>query len=127
MFKKRNSKLSFGLECALLLLAIFVFSWGLEGKLSQYQSHSIESSITSAMAKLAPEKRSALSVRSMEDQVRPRFTPESLLLAVFGFSLQGHDIASWRLDHPEPGPRTPGRYNLHSLDLMRRPPPPVLS
>jgi hypothetical protein len=126
MFKKRNPKVSFGLECALLLLAIFVFSWGLNGKLSQYYSDSTKPSITSA-TKLAPEKRSAFSAQSMEDHVRPRFTPESNLLVAFEFALQGHDIASWRLDHPEPGPSTPGRYNLHSLDLMRRPPPPILS
>ena len=123
--KRRNTIVPLALECALLFLAGSVFGWALQAKLSLYHTYSGESASTSYMAKLSTEKTSARTVTSVDEQDQ-NLTGESRHFAALVFSLLGHDIASANLSHPECGPRSPGRFNLHSPDLMRRPPP-VLS
>lgn len=126
MFKKRNSTIPFAFECALLFLAISVFGWGLHAKLSLYHAPPGKSTVAASRAKLSIGKQSGHSIVSAENQDQPRFTRESLRFAAFVFSLQGH-TPRINLSQVEPGPSIPGAYNLHGPDLMRRPPPSVLS
>jgi hypothetical protein len=123
MSKKVNPTFSFALECALLFLAISVFSWGLQAKLSLYHAESGRSSSTSSMAKLSTEKHSARSVSWLESQAPSRLTSESLRFVAFAFLPQGHDVPSANPSQVEPRPGIPGQYNLHGPNLMRRPPP----
>jgi hypothetical protein len=126
IFKRRNPIVPLALECALLFVAISVFGWGLQAKLSLYHTNPGESASTSYMAKLSTEKSSARTFASVDSRDQRRPTWESRHFTTVVFSLLGHDATPANLSHPEPGPRNPGRYNLHGLDLMRRPPP-VLS
>ena len=116
MLKRRNSTVPAALECALLFLAVSVFSWGLQAKLSTSVS-------TGSTAKLSTEEGSARAVASLEDQGQPRLTWESLHFAASALSQQGNHVPPTYLSQPGPGPRIPGRYYLHGPDLMRRPPP----
>jgi hypothetical protein len=126
ILKRRNPTIPFALECVLLFMAVSVFGWGLQAKLSLYHTNPGESASTSYMAKLSTEKSSARKVASVDDQDQDRLIGESRHFAALVFSLLGHDVAPANLSNPEPGPRNPGRYNLHGPDLMHRPPP-VLS
>ncbi len=126
IFKRRKPIVPLALECALLFVAASVFGWGLQAKLSLYHANRGESASTSYMAKLSTEKSSARAVAAVDNQDQRRLTWESLHFSAVVFSLLGNDIAPASLSHPEPGPRSPGRYNLHGPDLTRRPPP-VLS
>ena len=126
IFKRHNPTISLTLECVLLFLAIAVFSWGLQAKLSDYHTHPGDSTVTSSMAKLSIEEGSARSVASLEDGGQPCLALESLHLAAVAFSWQHNHVSLASLVQPEPGPRIPGRYNLHGPNPMRRPPP-VLS
>jgi hypothetical protein len=126
ILKRRNPIVPFALECALLFVAVSVFGWGLQAKLSLYHNNKHESTSTSYMAKLSTEKSSARTVVVVDDQDQRRLTGESHYATAIVFSLLGHDVAPANLTQPEPGPRVPGRFNLHGPDITRRPPP-VLS
>jgi hypothetical protein len=126
MFKRRNSTVPAALEFALLFLAISVFSWGLQAKLSGYFSDSGNSASTRPMAKLSAEESSDRTVAVVANRDQPRPTWESLRFAAFASSRQGKHVPPAYLSQSGPGPHVPGRYNLHGPDLMRRPPP-VLS
>ncbi len=123
MFKKRSSSVSFALECALLFLAVVVFSWGLQAKLVQYRANPGTASTTNSMAKLSTETRMAQTVDLVKAQVPPRFPSEMFPLAGFAFSLQAHHAAAVSRTHPERGPSIPGQYYLHGPDSNLRPPP----
>ena len=123
--KKRNPNLPLAFECALLFLAISVFSWGLQAKLSGYCSNSGTVS-TRSMAKLSTEEGSTRTVASVENQNQPRMTWESMHVAAYAFMQQGNHVPPAYLSQLGSEPRVPGRFNLHGPDLMRRPPP-VLS
>ena len=126
IFKRHDPNLPLAFECALLFLAISVFSWGLQAKLSGYFSDSGNSASTRPMAKLSVEESSDRTVAVVANRDQPRPTWESLQFAAFASSQQGKHVPPAYLGQPGPGPRIPGRYNLHGPDLMRRPPP-VLS
>jgi hypothetical protein len=110
-------------ECALLFLAISVFSWGLQAKISGYDGDSGTSSPTRSMAKLSTEESSTRAAASIAHSDPPRFTCESLYLAAAALMQQGNHVPQAYLGLARPGPRVPGQYNLHGPDLMRRPPP----
>jgi hypothetical protein len=120
--KKRNTNLPLAFECALLFLAISVFSWGLQAKLSGYCSDS-GTTPTRSVAKLSTEEGSTRAVASVENQDQPRLTWESLHFAAVALMQQGHHVPAAYLSRPRPGPCVPGQYSLHGPDLMRRPPP----
>jgi hypothetical protein len=122
-FNKPNSKLPLVFECALLLLALSVFSWGLQAKLSGYGGDSGTSSPTRSMAKLSIEESSTRAAASIARSDLPRFTCESRHLAAAALVHRGHHVPQVYLSLPRTGPRIPGQYNLHGTDLMRRPPP----
>jgi hypothetical protein len=126
IFRRHNSKFPVAFECALLFLAISVFSWGLQAKLSGYNGDSGTSAPTRSMAKLSTEEGSTRAVASVEHQDQPRLTWESLYFAAVAFMQQGNHVPPAYLSQPGPEPRVPGRYNLHGPNPMRRPPP-VLS
>jgi len=126
MFKERNPIVPWALECALFLLAGAILGWGLQAKLSPYHTSPGGSASTSYMAKLSTEKSSARTVVPANNRDQRRPTGELQHFTAIVFLSLGHDIAPANLTHPEPGPRVPGRYNLHGPDLNRRPPP-VLS
>jgi hypothetical protein len=123
IFERRNPIVPFALECALLFVAVSVFGWGLQAKLSLYQNNKHESTSTSYMAKMSTDKSSDLTAGSVEGHDQRRFIGESRQTFAVVFSLLGHGVAPARLIQPEPGPRIPGRFNLHGPDLTRRPPP----
>jgi hypothetical protein len=126
ILKRRNPIVPFALECALLFLAVSVFGWCLQAKISLYQNNKQESTSTNYMGKLSTEKGSARTVTSVDDQDQRRLIGESRYVTAVVFSLLGHDVAPANLSQPELGPRVPGRFNLHGPDITRRPPP-VLS
>lgn len=123
LLKKRGSSVSLALECALLFLAMVVFSWGLQAKLVQYRANPGTASTTSSMAKLSTETRMTQTVDLVKDQVPPRLPVELLSLVGFAFSLQAHHAASPSRAQSEPGPSIPGQYYLHGVNRMLRPPP----
>lgn len=124
-FKRRNSIVPLALECVLLFMALSVFGWGLQAKLSLYHTKKGESASASSVAKLLTEKSSAKTVSvDNRDQRRPIWESQHFRAVVF--SLLGHDVVPVNFSHPEPGPRNPGLYNLHGPDHLHRPPP-VLS
>jgi hypothetical protein len=110
-------------EYVLLFLAISVFSWGLQAKISGYDGDSGTSSPTRSMAKLSTEESSTRAAASMARSDLPRFTCESRHFAAAARMQQGNHVPQVYLSLPRPGPRIPGQYNLHGPDLMRRPPP----
>jgi hypothetical protein len=126
IFDRHNPNFPLAFECALLFLAISVFGWGLQAKLSCYNSDSGSSTSTRSVAKLSTEKGSDRTVASVEHQDRPRLTWESLHFAAAAFMQQGNHVPPAYLSQLGPEPRIPGQFNLHGPDLMRRPPP-VLS
>ncbi len=123
LFKKRNASISFALECGLLFLAIFIFSWGLHAKLALYHSDQGTSSATNSTAKLSAETRTARTAVSVERQTRPRFTLDSLHLSALAYTLQGCHATDVTMLQIELGPRIAGQYYLHGPDSKRRPPP----
>ena len=124
MLNKRNSSVSFALECALLFLAIFVFSWGLHAKLSLYHADQGTCSVTNSMAKLSAETRTIRSTVSIEDNKDSHsFELQPSYFSAFAFRLRAKRFASAASVQVEPGPRIPGQYYLHGPDLKRRPPP----
>lgn len=124
--ERRNPIVPPALECAFLFLACCVFGWGLQAKLSLYHNEPGEPASISYMAKLSTEKSSARTVTFADNQAQRRLTHESQQTPAGVLSLPGHDITPSSLSEPEPGPRVPGRFNLHGPDQTRRPPP-VLS
>jgi len=123
IFKRHNPKPPLAFECALLFLAISVFSWGLQAKLSGYNGDFGTSVSTKSMAKLSTEEGSNRAAASVGHQDQPRLTWESLHFAAVSFMQQGNRVPPAYLSQPAPGPRLSGRFNLHDPDLMRRPPP----
>lgn len=123
MFKRRNPGISLALECTVLFLAITVFGWGLRGKLALYHADSANSSTVSTTAKLTIEERSARSMVAAHTHVKPRLTPDSMCRVEFAFVLQTPVARPANRAQDQPGPSTPGLYNLHGPDLLRRPPP----
>lgn len=123
MVKRRNHGISLALECALLFLAITVFGWGLRGKLALYHADIANSSTVSTTAKLTIEERSARSLVAAHAHVKPRLTPDSMCRVAFAFALLIPEAPLANRVQDQPGPSTPGLYNLHGPVLMRRPPP----
>jgi hypothetical protein len=122
-FRRHNSRLPVAFECALLFLAISVFSWGLQAKISGYDRNSGTSSPTRSMAKLSTEESSTRAAASIAHSDPRRFTCESRHLAAAALMQQSNHVPQVHLSLPRPGPRIPGQYNLHGPDLTRRPPP----
>jgi hypothetical protein len=123
VLEKRGSSVSFALECALLFLAVVVFSWGLQAKLVQYHANSGTASTTNSMAKLSTETRMTQTVESVKAQVPPRFPVERFHLVGFAYTPQAHHAAALSMAQPERGPSIPGQYYLHGPDRKLRPPP----
>lgn len=122
-FKKHNPNLQLAFECALLFLAISVFSWGLQAKLSGYSGEAGTLVSTKTMPKLSTEELSTRAAASVGCQDQPRLTCESLHFAAVAFMLQGNHVLPACLSQSEPWSRVPRRFELYSPDLMHRPPP----
>jgi hypothetical protein len=122
MFKRHNPTVPLALECALLFLAVSVFGWGLQAKLSGYQSDSGKPTAI-YMAKLATEKGTARTVASAEDKDHHRSALELLRFTALAFSLQRNHFPIAYVSRPETGANVPGQYGLPDPNLMRRPPP----
>ena len=125
MSKRRNPGISLALECGLLFLAITVFGWGLRGKLALYHVDTANSSTVSTTAKLTIEERSARSMVAAHTHVKPRLTPDSMCRVAFAFVLLTPEAPLANRVQDQPGPGTPGLYNLHGPSLLRRPPPSI--
>lgn len=123
MINKRNSSVSLALECALLVLAIFVFNWGLHAKLALYHADQGTSSASNSTAKLSAETRTERAAILEEDQESPRFTLDLLHFSAVTYFLQGDHATVTKLVRIEAGPRIAGQYYLHGPDLKHRPPP----
>ena len=126
IFKRHDPNLPLAFECALLFLAISIFSWGLQAKISGYFGDASATTSTRSMAKLSTEESSARTVASVERQDESRLIGESLQFAAAALMQQGKDVPAAYLRHLRLVRRVPGQYGLHGPDLMRRPPP-VLS
>jgi nitrate reductase gamma subunit len=125
MLRKRNASVPFLLECAFLFLASAVFMWGLQAKIAQNHANQNRPASIISMAKLSTEGNSARIVAAVENCRLARITLESIYVAAFAFSPLGHHVSDANVSQVEPGPRIPGRYNLHRPDVMRRPPPAI--
>jgi hypothetical protein len=121
LINKRNTSVSLALECALLILAIFVFHWGLHAKLAQYHATSSPSNST---AKLLAETRTSRIAVLAEDQDPPRFALNPFQFAAILYSFRDTYYAADAIPvHIEAGPRVAGQYYLHGPDPKLRPPP----
>lgn len=123
IFKRYNSKVPLAFESAFLFLAICVFTWGLQAKLSGYGGDSQASAATSSTAKLSIEENSSRVVASVKDQQLPILPLESLHFAVLSLTQQGKPVTSVCLSQLRASLRVPIQYSRHCPGLMRRPPP----
>jgi hypothetical protein len=122
MFKRHNPTVPLALECTLLFLVVSVFSWGLQAKLSRYQSDSGKPTGI-YMAKLATEKGTARTVASAEDRDYHRSALELQRVAALASSLQGNNFPIACGSGSETGANVDGQSRLPDPNLMRRPPP----
>jgi hypothetical protein len=125
-FKRHNPTVPLAIECALLFLAISVFGWGLQAKLSGYQTYPGRSTSAIYMTKLATEKIAVRTVASLEGKDQSLPPLELRHLTALSILLQATDFSIAYICQPEAGPRIPSQYGLPDPNLMRRPPP-VLS
>jgi hypothetical protein len=121
MLKRPRIAATFAFKCALLLLASAVFSWGLQAKLSLYNSPQSPSTVT--VAKLLTERRSARTMASLEKALQPDMVWETAKLASSLVALQATLIVSFRFSQVEASLCRSCGYDLQDPDLMRRPPP----
>jgi len=119
MFKRPQSTVPFAIECALLFLALAVFSWGLQAKLSLYKTHGPSS--TGMVAKLSMEKHSSHTIASRERDGGNR--PAEKVDLPASVSLHGILVFSLALHQVALGLSNPSRYDLHGLYSLHRPPP----
>lgn len=122
MFAMRRSTVSTALECALLLLAVSVFSWGLQGKLSLYDGAQSKAFTASSTAKLSTERLSSSSGCGRDERERLRPTIEPLrLAAILAVAISNRVFETERIQlrawPDRPAPCRP--------DLLLRPPPAV--
>ncbi len=124
MLKRPQATVSLALECALLFLAIAVFSFGLQAKLSLYKSHPP----SAAVAKLSTEKRSAHTIvaRVVREKDSPSSPAQKIRLHA-SISLQRALVPCSALHQVELSLYDPGRAHLHGLHSLRRPPPSLFS
>jgi len=121
MVKRSRSPAPIALKCALLFLAVAVFSWGLQAKLSLYKTS--QSPSAASVAKLSTEKRTAQAMASIERIAELPGTWEKVSLSSLTASLHAISIPSIRFHQVELSLCRPCRCDLQGPDLMRRPPP----
>ena len=114
IFKRDNPNPPLAFECALLFLALSVFSWGLQAKLSVYFSNAGTSTSTRSMAKLSTEEGSDRKLASVECPDRPRLTWESLHFAAVASLPQGNHVPLAYDCRLRPEPWASGRFNLYA-------------
>jgi len=112
---------NFSLRATLVFLALAVFSWGLHGKLAQYHTESTSANVVSSTAKLSIERPSprAMAIPESQNIGHLDCLAWDSLAQVVQLQLESATVAS----SGEPGPRTPGQYQLHSPNLLLLPPP----
>ena len=117
MVKRPRIAARFAFKFALLLLAISVFGWGLQAKLSLYKAP--ESPSTVIVAKLLTERRSAQTMATLEKAVHRNIGWNTVLLLL---AFQAILIPSLRFHQVEVGLCESCRWDLQSY-LIQRPPP----
>jgi hypothetical protein len=121
MPKRPQTAAPFALKCALLFLAVSVFAFGLNAKLSLYRKH--QSTGTVAAAKLSTEKRSAQSTVVLKVVKEPLASAETLRLMAFAVFHNVISSPAFRLHQVEVSLCSPCRCDSRSSLLMNRPPP----
>ena len=126
MVQTRNATVPPLLEYALLLLAVAIFTWGLQAKLSLYRGSECAASSANSAAKLSTDEGSARTSALKADHGQPSVSLESSRFVAAVFSPQASQSASSRLRDLGAGPHLAGGNNRHGPSVQRRPPP-VLS
>jgi hypothetical protein len=121
MPKRPQTAAPLALKCALLFLAVSVFAFGLNAKLSLYQKH--QSPDTVAAAKLSTEKRAAQSTIVLKVVKEPLASDETLRLMAFAVFHNVISSPTFRLHQVEVSLCSPCRCDSRSSSLMNRPPP----
>lgn len=121
MFSKRHINISRALEISLLFLALSVFAWALQGKLSQYHPQDDHSHSIPAMAKISKEGGASLEAL-LPDQSRPATWSYAHVLFL-SLNLPYRRAASALAASREPGPSISGTYNLQDADMNTLSPP----
>jgi hypothetical protein len=119
--KQLQTAATYTFNCALLFLACAVFSWGLQAKLSLYKTPQSPSAVT--VAKLLTEKRSAQTVASFEEALKPIATWETLNLIPLLVLAQASLIFIFKFYQVEINLCASRRWDFHDPHLTQRPPP----
>jgi hypothetical protein len=121
MSKRRQTAATCTFKCALLFLACAVFSWGLQAKLSLYKTSQSPSTVT--VAKLLTERRSAQTVASFEEALKPHTTRETLRLIPLLILAQAIVIFRFELYKVEVSICRFRGWDFRDPHLTQRPPP----
>lgn len=106
----------------LMLLAVLVFCWGLEAKLSLYKADHNKPAM-SCTAKLSAEKQADRTMAAVVVRTQRTIIPQLSYVADVVLYSQGNSIPVARLRSAYLSSLTPGDESLHLFKLTRRPPP----
>ena len=121
MLKRPQLTGAYAFKCALLFLACAVFSWGLQAKLSLYKTPQSPSTVT--VAKLLTERRSAQTMASLENALKPDTAWQRLKLIPILALAQSILIPSFELYQVEMNLCRSRRRDFQDPNLTQRPPP----
>lgn len=110
-----------GFRFALLFLALSVFAWGLQAKLSLYKA--AQSPSTATVAKLSTENRSAQTIASLQSAMKSNHDRETIKFLSFLDSLRAAAAPSVRFQQVEVRLCRSSRSEWEGVGLRRRPPP----
>jgi hypothetical protein len=125
MFKQPRPTTSIAAKCIIHFLVFAVLVWVLHAKLSLYKAHYCPSAATAA--KLSTEQHSVRIAVSPERTTSLGRAWEDALLATLLASHEGISGSSSRFRNDALSLCRPCRIDTKGNDLMRRPPPSVLS
>jgi hypothetical protein len=123
MLKGRNSKIPALVECTLLLIAIAVVVWGLQGKLSLYQGSPQALVQMNSSAKLTTGETSSRANEFVERQGRESAALNPIPAAVPVVLLRNHGARLGFVRRLEVLPRQGILFGSPDMTLRRRPPP----
>ena len=121
MSKRHQIAAKYAFKCALLFLACAVFSWGLQAKLSLYKTPQSPSTVT--VAKLLTERRSAQTMASLENALKPDTAWQRLKLIPILALAQSILIPSFEFYQVEMNLCRFHGWDFQDPHLTQRPPP----
>ena len=121
MSKRHQIADAYAFKSAVLFLAVAVFSWGLQAKLSLYKTPQSPSTIT--VAKLLTERRSAQTVALLGKALKPDTAREKLNPVPLLVLVQAILFLTFKFYQVDVNFCRSRRRNFHDPHLTQRPPP----